>query len=73
MGFYVQKACRADRSIAHGVSRGFGASKKIPEAQGEFMNEAALASEMETDVLVTVCINSLSLLSSSPPQNYPIV
>jgi hypothetical protein len=69
----MQKACRADRSIAYGVSRAFGASKKIPVAQGEFMNEAALASGMETDVLEAVCITSISLLSSSPPQNYPIV
>jgi hypothetical protein len=32
-GIQMQKACRADISIVHGVSRGLGASKKIPEAQ----------------------------------------
>jgi hypothetical protein len=29
------KACRADISIAQGVSRGLGASRKLPEAQDE--------------------------------------
>jgi ABC-2 type transport system ATP-binding protein len=35
--------------------------------------EPALASGMETDVLVAVRLTSLSRLSNSPPQNYPSV
>jgi hypothetical protein len=72
-GIATTKGLKGRNISAHGVSRGLGASKKIPEAHGEFMNEAALASGMETDVLEAVCITGLSILSSSPPQTYPIV
>jgi hypothetical protein len=57
----MQKACRADISLAHGVSRGLGSSKKIPEAQDDFLKELALASGMETHVLVAIYITNLSL------------
>jgi hypothetical protein len=71
-GLQLQKACRADISIAHGVSRGLGASKEIPEAQDAFLKEAVLASGMETDVSVAVCITSLSLLSNNHPEKHAI-
>jgi hypothetical protein len=61
-GLQLQKVCRADISIAHGVSRGLGASKEIPEAQDAFIDECAYASGMETDPppspIYTVCENA---------------
>jgi hypothetical protein len=72
-GFQMQKACRAGISIAHGVSRGLGASKKIPEAQHAFMNGAVLASGMETDVLALLTITKFSRIPNSHPQDHAIV
>jgi hypothetical protein len=45
----------------------------MPEAQGEFMNEAALASGMETDVLPFLTITKFSRITSSHPQNLAIL
>jgi hypothetical protein len=69
----MPKACRADISLAHGVSRGLRASKKIPEAQDAFLKEADLASGMETDVPALLTITKFSRMPNSYPQNLAIV
>ena len=69
----MQKACRADISVAHGVSRGLVASKEIPEAQNVFMKEDVFASGMETDVLSLLILTMFSCLPKSLLQIHAIV
>jgi hypothetical protein len=45
----------------------------MPEAQDLIMKTHAFAFGMETDVLVAVCITSLSLLTNSHPQDHAIL
>jgi hypothetical protein len=50
-----------------------GASKKIPEAPDAFLKEAALASGMETNLVVADCIPHLSCISNIHPQDQIII
>jgi hypothetical protein len=72
-GIANAKARRADISLAHGVSRGLAASKTIPEAQDTYLKEAALASGMETHVVVAVCITNLRCISNVRTQGQAII
>jgi hypothetical protein len=69
----MQKACRAEILITHGVSRGLRASKKIPEAQGDFINETAFASGMKTNALIASTITNLRRLSYIQAQSHAII
>jgi hypothetical protein len=48
-------------------------TSKVPEAQGAFIKEHAIASGMEPDVMALVTITKFSRIPNSHPQNHAIV
>jgi hypothetical protein len=67
------KGLKGRNMLAHGVSRGLGASKKKPEVQDVIMKEHAFVSGMETNVPALLTITKFSRIINSLPQNHAIV
>jgi hypothetical protein len=70
----MQKACRADILIAHGVSRGWGAKQaKYRRRRVIFVNENAFASGMKTNALIATTITNLRHLYYIHEQSHAII
>jgi hypothetical protein len=50
-----------------------GETSKVPEAQGDFINENAFASEMKTNALIATTITNLRRLSYNHAQSHAII